>query len=302
LVAFCAVAANANSDWVDLRGSFLIAKQESFAKFPRTIREPLFTNESWVPTSSTPNDCTNGGKFAGIQHVRENDYSVGLLYDVKGVIAGIQLLIPQDVVVNENNTLRYADVPAYGTATYNGRDYFVITAYFVEPSTICSTGREDSELAQGTGTGLWIQNGTNVFQVPRERPTGDAAVESKWTENNCFPAMGSHNFYNVPEYTPTQCNQMVPIFGLYNRQNKLHGFGFITVGFVDNPRFEHPPQTAIKMILGETPQCVLDIEERIGITSLHVYFVDRPYLITCSIFRAIGSYFSGMGRWLRSLG
>jgi len=294
----CGAFAAADPAWSELRGSFLIAKQESFAPFPRTIREELFSTENWV-RASPENDCSNGGKFNGNQYVKQDDYSVGLLYDVNGVIAGIQMLLPHTTVLSADNTLRYDLVKLYTNATYNDQEYFVITAYFVNPANICSGGRSDEALTEeGTGSGLWLQNGPGEFlEVPKKRPTtGD------WTVNNCFPAMGYHNFYRVPNYTPTNCTQMDPIFGLYNRNNDLHGFGFITVGNDTRPRFEHPPPTAIKAILGDTPQCVLDIQEKIGVTSLHVYFVPSPWFITCSIFRALGSYarsamdaFSNMG-------
>jgi len=286
--------------WTDLRGSFLIGKDEGFAPFPRTIREDLFTSENWT---STGNDCSNGGKFSGNQYVKNNDYSVGLLYDVNGVIAGIQMLIPHEVVLSENNTLKYGEVNMYANQTFADKEYFVLTAYFVNPSTICTTGRSDDSLVTGgTGSGLWIQNGDSVIQVPQTRPEGDDAVTSGWTQNNCFPAMGYHNFYKMNEYAPKNCTEMQPIFGLYNRNRELQGFGFITPGTIINPRFEQPPAAAIKLILGDTPQCVLDIEEKIGVTSLHVYFTSQPWFITCSIFRAVGSYVSSAKNWIASLG
>lgn len=72
-------------------------KDEAFAPFPKTIRDEQFTTEGWVPVSSTEDDCTNGGAFNGIQHVKttnnSKDYSVGLLYDKNGIIAGIQMLV-----------------------------------------------------------------------------------------------------------------------------------------------------------------------------------------------------------------
>jgi len=302
----CGAFAAADPAWSELRGSFLIAKQESFAPFPRTIREALFSSQSWGRTSATENDCTNGGKFNGVQYVKNNDYSVGLLYDVNGVIAGIQMLIPHNVVLSDQNPVMYNAVGMYVNATYNNEEYFVVTAYFVDPTTICSTGRTDAALAEdGTGTGLWIQNGPtpdSLLEVPQTRPEGDEAVSTGWTQNNCFPAMGYHNFYRQSEYAATDCVQMDPIFGLWNKDGELHGFGIITPGNITNPRFEQPPPTAIKLILGDTPQCVLDIQERIGVTSIHVWFTPRPYLITCSIFKAIGSYASSASSWIRNLG
>jgi len=305
LAAYSIAAVSADPAWNALRGSFLIAKQESFAPFPKTSGDALFSSENWTPTSGT--DCKSGS-YTGVQYIKNgDDYSVGLLYDVQGTVAGIQLLVPHSAVLSENNTHNYGSVPMYNNATYNDEEYFVLTAYFVHPSTICSTGRTNETLqTDGTGTGLWLQNGPtaeSLIEVPLTRPEGDDAETSGWTQNNCFPAMGYHNFYRLTQdYTPTECTTMYPIFGLYGRNRKLHGFGFITPGTFNNPRLEHPPPPAIKMILGETPQCVLDLEEKIGVTSLHVYFTDSPWFHTCSIFRALNSYARQTFNWLRNLG
>lgn len=59
---------------------------------------------------------------------------------------------------------------------------------------------------------------------------------------------GFHNFYSIQQYEDTNCTEMVPVFGLYNKDSKkLHGFGFITVGNIINPRFEQPPPPAIRV-------------------------------------------------------
>jgi len=299
-----AVIADHDPAWTDFRGSFLIGKNESFAPFPKTINDELVSSENWVQVST---DCTNGGKFNGFQYVKNNDYSVGLLYDTQGTIAGIQMLIPKSVVLTSTNTLNYDAIPMYQNATYNGQDYYVLTAYLVEPSTICGAGRSAEDLSEdGTGTGLWIQNGTSasaLVPVPQNRPESENEDENDgWTKNNCFPAMGYHNFYSIQQYVDSNCNEMVPIFGLYNKNSKqLHGFGFITVGNITNPRFEQPPAAAIRMILGagRTPECVLEVQEREVVTSLHVYFTEEPWKIACPIIESSVSYFKAATSWIR---
>lgn len=105
--------------------------------------------------------------------------------------------------------------------TIAGRAYMVLTAYFVRPGmniyclrncmylptnliiflssdTICSTGRTLFDLIhQGTGTGLWFQNGrstNDLINVPRTRA---AASALGWTDCECYPGMGLHNFFEV---------------------------------------------------------------------------------------------------------
>ncbi|CAF5082430.1 unnamed protein product, partial [Rotaria sp. Silwood1] len=55
--------------------------------------------------------------------------------------------------------------------TIVGIDIYVLTAYFVDPRTICQSGRDASHLKhEGTGTGLWLQNGSNPIRDSIEMP------------------------------------------------------------------------------------------------------------------------------------
>jgi hypothetical protein len=289
LVAALGTVANGQS-WNDLRASCLPGEAEGFAHLPRSISEISSSDAGWAPVSSTPNDCSNDGLFNGIQYVKDSNYSVGLLFDVNGIIAGVQMFIPHSVVLTGTNDLDYDATPMYQTATYDGEDFYVLTAYLVDPSTICTTGRTEASLNEGgTGTGVWIQNGTSAedfVQLPQDRPESEnESVNNGWTKNNCLPSMGFHNFYSVKQqWADTNCTEMVPVFGLYNKDTKkLHGFGFHTVGNIIDPRFEQPSMAIIRLILGagNIPQCVVDIKAREGITSLHVYFISQPQLISC---------------------
>jgi len=298
LVAALGAVTNGQS-WNDLRASCLPGKAEGFAQLPRSINEINNGDEEWAPVSSTENDCSNGGLFNGIQYVKQNNYSVGLLFDVNGIIAGVQMFIPHNVVLTETNNLEYGSLPMYQNVTYDGEDYFVLTAYVVEPSTICTTGRTAASLTEeGTGTGIWIQNGPSAdttVQIPQNRPESEnEATNQGWTKNNCLPSMGFHNFFSVKQqWAPTSCTKMVPVFGLYDKDSKkLHGFGFHTVGNIIDPRFEQPSMAIIRLILGagNIPQCVVDIKDREGITSLHVYFRSAPQLISCPVVESGASY------------
>lgn len=119
--------------------------------------------------------------------------------------------------MDPNNRYRYDLVPMFRNETIDGRPYVVLTAYFVRPGKkakvnvpinllqataptdlICTTGRTAQEfISQGTGTGLWFQNGPSpnvLISVPRTRA---AASQLGWTDCECFPGMGLHNFYEV---------------------------------------------------------------------------------------------------------
>ena len=80
----------------------------------------------------------------------------------------------------------------YNRDTINGIDVYVLTAYLVDPKTICQGGRDAQALkAQGTGTGVWLQNGTDPIRDSFAVPLSESdAVSTKWVKGACFPTMG----------------------------------------------------------------------------------------------------------------
>ena len=80
----------------------------------------------------------------------------------------------------------------YNRDTINGIDVYVLTVYFVDPSTICSEGRDAAQLkTASTGSGLWLQNGTNPIIDSIQAPLYENAVGStNWIKGGCYPSMG----------------------------------------------------------------------------------------------------------------
>jgi len=228
---------------------------------------------------------TDAGHFYGYRVTDPKDSALSLLFDVNGVIAGVQAWFPQDEILNNTeNKVRYYKVPMYQNVTVENKKYFVLTAYFVDPSIICEGGRSESALTtEGTGTGLWFQNGAtpaDLLFVPKNRTE---AIAEGWTKNACFPGMGSHNFYEVEKYEETGCLETQAAFILYSKAGDMMGFGFHIQGVAQSERWtEYPPNLAISAILGApVPQCVLTQNDLVGTTTMHVYFVNNPWLINC---------------------
>lgn len=76
--------------------------------------------------------------------------------------------------------------------TIAGTDAYILTAYFADPKTICQSGRDAQTLKTvGTGTGLWLQNGTDPIQDSVAVPLDEtSAASTKWVKGACFPTMG----------------------------------------------------------------------------------------------------------------
>jgi len=283
------VAVNAQqTKWTNLKVHF---DTNPFSKYyyqsqPRQVSAQK-TN-AW--TNLSGNDCTNGGKYNGFRYVENSeDPGMVLLYDVQGTIAGIQMVLDK-ATLETNNNYNFPAVPIYNPDTFNGQDVYVLTAYFVDPQTICSTGRASSDLtATGTGDILQVQNGptpASLMLMPRDRPTAEA---QGWSHNKCFVGMGYHNFFRVDRNDPlstvgpNNCTDTIPLFGLYDNKNNQIGFGFAATGKVVHNHFENPPSGAVKLIAGadKVPQCLLDKADNPGLTTMHVFFTDYPNLYGC---------------------
>lgn len=276
--------------WEDLRITYSLNffSNYGFNKIERT-KTKVTNNMNWAPLFSGGGECENKQgdfEFFGYPMTDKRDKSVVTLYDKNGVIAGIQAYFPQNEVINPKGNYRFDRTGMLQNMTLNNKTYFVATAYFIQPDLICSEGRNETDLSKdGTGTGLWFQNGatpSDLITVPLKR--GDAIRES-WNQNACFPGMGYHNFYNVSHLRETNCAESRPAFLLYNRAKNLHGFGFVIPGLAQSPKFEHPPNFGIKRILGaeNTPECILEQNTLVGSTSIHVYFISRPLYIFCPL-------------------
>jgi len=259
LLFACLVVASKSVYWGDFRVNYNINPVGHFNRMPRTVVDAV--QEGWSPISDT-SDCLNDGQYWGHRYIVPGDYSLVLMYDVQGTISGLQMLLPHDEIL-PNNTFRFSDVPYFNNGTFEGREYFILTAYFVEPVEICSAGRNETELIdEGTGRGTWIQIGrtpSNLLTIPDLR---EVALINGWSDNNCFGGMGRHSWYRMEDYEASNCETQVPVFGLWNRQMELLGFGFSVSGTTLNPHFENPPTAAVQIIAGSpAPACLFEAND-----------------------------------------
>ncbi|OXA47255.1 hypothetical protein Fcan01_18035 [Folsomia candida] len=233
-------------------------------------------------------ECTNGGKYFGFRYKTRNVDGIYLLFDRNGIIAGIQVWMDKSDTTRANNPFRYDLIPMFRDEIIGGKWYTVLTAYFVNPASICSTGRNETSLhSQGTGTGLYFQNGatphpSNLVNVPTYRP--DAAKEG-YTNCECLEGMGLHNFWQVEKWQDSNCREVQPIQLLYNLDGAMVGFVFQIFAKLSHRMFEFPPTQGLKVILGpdRTPNCILEVNEKFGTTALHVYFIDNPWELKCPV-------------------
>ena len=78
----------------------------------------------------------------------------------------------------------------YNEDNIAGIDVLILTAYFINPSTICQSEPVDRTLGV-VGTGLWLQNGTDPVRDSFQSPVDQSEMNTtKWVKGACFPSMG----------------------------------------------------------------------------------------------------------------
>ena len=97
---------------------------------------PLTTQEAvdggWEKLSTS---CRNENDFNGFRYMLGEDPGITLLYDVNGIISGIQMNLVKSEVLSSKNKYKYDKVSMFQTTNIKGKDLFTLTAYFVNPGT-----------------------------------------------------------------------------------------------------------------------------------------------------------------------
>ncbi|UJR19483.1 hypothetical protein I4U23_022612 [Adineta vaga] len=166
----------------------LVSNDKVFIRQPRTVQQAL--QEEYEKLPNGLGDQCLSKTTVGYRYWKGNDTGAILIYDKQGTIAGIQIAFPR----SKTNPKFYSfdTQRMYNRETINGIDMYTITAYFVPPATICSVGRTLSRLEhEGTGVGLFFQNGSNPLQDIVEVPLWQNDLgKTKWVRGACFKTMG----------------------------------------------------------------------------------------------------------------
>ncbi|KAL3864991.1 hypothetical protein ACJMK2_006630 [Sinanodonta woodiana] len=241
----------------------------NYASMPRTEQDAK--SAGFVMKSG----CNARSHFVGKRYWKDHDPSVMLLYDVHGFIAGIQIGIAKDLKTGSGE--KYPFQTQINAPFVDDGDLYLLTAYFTNPATICTTGRSQSDFnTHGTGEHLYIQNGTHPNDVITV-PTREADVAStRWTKGKCFPSMGVHYWYNLRVNMP--CAEFFPVFLLYN-QGELNAFGWaLQSNIAGTQRLEHPPQSSYAKFMETVPTCLY---QQGTLTTLHIYMTTHYELDLC---------------------
>ncbi|XP_067132832.1 uncharacterized protein [Centruroides vittatus] len=246
----------------------------NFSKMPLTIGDA-----SGKGFRKLPGKCS-GGNFYGHRYIKGQDSAVVLIYDSKGYVAGIQTGIPAYFIKQMNTDYPYSKIPSFQLDKIDDEEVYFLTAYFVDPQTICRSERSHDEFEENIGNGLWFQNGLDPIDAIKVPLYEKNVTDEKWSKGGCFRSMGQHYWYKLSE--DMDCNKFFPFFLMYNR-GKLTGFGFALIGnFQFTSRYEHPNKDSLSRFLDPVPMCLnKEYDKAGGFTTLHVYFTVRPWNLFC---------------------
>jgi hypothetical protein len=241
------------------------------------VNQPLTVEDAQkAGFEQIPGPCQ--GKFLGQRFIQGQDVSLILIYDSKGAIAGVQMAIPKSIITKYYN---FTSQKMYNEDTIGGVNVYVLTAYFVDPKTICQSDAIVERKLGVVGTGVWLQNGTDPIKDSFSSPIEQSEVnQTKWVQGACFPSMGVHYWYD--NRLDLDCDLFFPAFLMYNR-GTLTGFGWANVGKYDyTKRAEYPPLSALSSFLVPVPTCMPPrFEESGGFTTMHLYFNSEPWNLLC---------------------
>lgn len=210
------------------------------------------------------------GQIIGKRYIKNGDRSVMLIFGVNGMIAGISTAIPKNLPFN---------FPSSQIKPYfkEENDFYTLTAYFVDPKTVCSSTRKQSDY----GDRVLIKGDKAEISLPLSQ--NDAQNNKFWTEGKCFWTMGAHfwsNVNSVPLDENTKKDEFFPMFLLYN-SGKLNGFGWALNAALQSPRYEHPTANDAKQFIKDVPKFLFDPSQSNGLSTIHIYLDSNPRFNFC---------------------
>jgi len=289
---------NGDLNFKQFHTTFRILKKSNVR--PTTIHEMNDSNKpdmDFVPFEDNyagcPEDPSNA-RFAGYRYAQaaaKNDGPLGMengkpnmiiIFDAAGKMAGTQSLVPSDSFVGwdclENEY--YTKENITDLITGDTTEFCVTTMYFKDPSSICN-----KDLVDSAKDALYLQKKDsfkpeNLLHFPE---TYDEAKNDQvnWHIDHYFLGMGHHITPNT--HGSNDCKSIAPVQGLYAEEFGVgcHNQGFVWQHYntkVEDVRmgkkgdeWEAPPTFAVKQILRNPAQCLLDASDKKLAKTMHVF-------------------------------
>jgi hypothetical protein len=174
--------ARALPNWTDLKVTWGINPFSSdiFVSVPRFEIDAI--GLGW----KLDKDCS---QINGKRYILNNDRAVMLVFGANRYISGIATSFPKNLPLNFPSDQVKQILVDEG-------DYYSLTAYFVDPSTVCTNKEEPALIGGLVGLDRLVVKGTGLeISVPLNEK--DIGKQGFWTKGYCFYTMGQHYWANI---------------------------------------------------------------------------------------------------------
>ncbi|XP_075991263.1 uncharacterized protein LOC142986612 [Anticarsia gemmatalis] len=218
------------------------------------------------------------------------DYTLCMLYDDTGYIAGLQIAFDTSKFVG---AIYNWTVSGFTTWSVTDDDvtteYQTIHQYYISTESLA----KDADVRMATrNDSLLLQDGQLFLEgfygaIYNVSTNIQDLNDSAFVKQGCIPAMGNHYYYNISSSLVCAADTVFSWFPLV-ADDQLTGVGFtlpgkytIGDGYLDP--FEKPSNLAIIQIsVPDAPECMQAYADDPGVFTMHTYFIDDGPLITCS--------------------
>ena len=212
-----------------------------------------------------------------------------LIFDKNENIAGMHSIFPVSASAKNRSLFDYSKSGWYRRTSIDGVDYYMTTAYFMNPSEISTVGRTSEDVdSNGIVRQLYFQVGNQLLEAPMNLTSNG---KNGWHFHVCFPTMGSHyDLWNPNNANTISCDDIPPVRLIYH-QEVLHDFQWVHVfnltsvipdGTTHQEWLEVNPweplsEAIANMFLNPPPSCLMGedgVIQNVGLHGQHVYFRD----------------------------
>ena len=198
-------------------------------------------------------------------------------------------IFPVSAGAENRSVFDYTKSGWYRRTSIDDVEYYMTTAYFMNPSEVSKVGRTIEDVDSETVRQLFFQVNDHFVEAPMTM-TSDEDGKDGWYFQSCFPGMGYHYDHFDPKDASTlSCDDVPPVRLIYHDEvlhdfQWLHIFKFMEVipegttatlqdWLLVNP-WEPLSEATVTAFLNPPPTCLLGEDgliQTVGLNGQHVW-------------------------------
>ncbi|XP_028043637.1 uncharacterized protein LOC114253077 [Bombyx mandarina] len=250
-----------------------------FYEIPRSLEE--VKSQGWVLT-----DKADGLPLPSLALYCSEDRILCGFFDETEYVVGLQVSLPVDEVTDI-----IFDMPTQGFIIWETevdgklKKFYSIQQYFINEDTLKQSVEDRLSKWDSSKTlqekSIWV-TGFNGTLLEISTVADDIANGDDFTKQACVPWMGRHYYYKMSAETECKADTLLPWFPIVE-SGELIATGLISFLKLSKTYkwFEKPSKAAVQFIVPDGPKCLYDLAEDSALTTMHIYYVNQPWLVSC---------------------